>query len=96
MGRRVPKEARELARDMAYNPGAFAPFSNAEGILPKPQRGGSFIEGVVNIGQAQGTGQYRVVCELDAKNKVTRKYWSSTHYGTGIDAGNKPAFEEFQ
>jgi guanyl-specific ribonuclease Sa len=92
----VPAEAKELARDMVDHPDRFNAFGNDQKILPKPQKGGSFIEGTVALGQAQGTGQYRVVCELDTKGKVVRKYWSASHYGTGSDASKKPAFVEFQ
>ena len=78
---------------MVVRPGSFRAFGNDHQM---PQKGGSFIEGTVELGQAQGTGQYRVVCELDTDGKVVRKYWSASHYGTGSDASKKPAFVGFQ
>jgi hypothetical protein len=52
--------------------------------------------GVVALGRsATRNGQYRVVCLVDRKHGVLKKYWSATHYGTGDDADKKPAFSEF-
>jgi guanyl-specific ribonuclease Sa len=93
----VPAEAKETARQMAFSPTTYGVFGNAEGILPKAKKGDYYIEAVVNMGMsATATGQYRVVCLVSAHNKVLKKYWSATHYGTGADAGEKPAFLEFQ
>ena len=93
----VPAPAKEVARDMAFNPTAYGAFGNAEGILPKAKHGDYYIEAVVPMGaSATPTGQYRVVCLVSFQNKVLKKYWSATHYGTGADAGKKPAFIEFQ
>jgi guanyl-specific ribonuclease Sa len=93
----VPQEAKELGRQMAFNPAGYGQFGNAEGILPKAKKGDYYIEAVVPIGMsATATGQYRVVCLVSALGKVVKKYWSATHYGTGADADKKPAFIEFQ
>ena len=85
------KEAIELARTMAYTPGSFGRFGNAEQILPRLSANSHYIEGTV-----AGTGQYRVVCEVDEANKVRRKYWCPSHYSTGADADRKPGFIELQ
>ena len=92
----VPAEAKEVARDMAFNPTGYAQFANNEKILPKTKHADYYIEAVVPMGtSATPTGQYRVVC-LVSGDKVVKKYWSATHYGTGADAGKKPDFIEFQ
>ena len=91
--RAVPQEAKELARDMAFRPDNYQRFSNNEGILPAGR--GYYIEGTPVMGQAEGRGQYRVVCLVE-HGKVQKKYWSATHYGTGADAGTRPDFVEFQ
>jgi guanyl-specific ribonuclease Sa len=93
----VPGPAKEVARDMAFNPTAYQEFGNAEGILPKAKHGDHYIEAVVSMGTSStATGQYRVVCLVSFQNKVLKKYGSASHYGTGSDADKKPAFVEFQ
>lgn len=93
----VPKEARETARDMQFNPGRYHEYNNGTTPkLPKVGKGEHYIEGDVTIGQAQGRGQYRVVCLLNNKNKVIKKYYSPDHYGTGDHAGTRPTWIEFQ
>ncbi len=93
---RIGEEWRELARDMAANPGGYGVFGNGEKILPKAGRGEYYIEGTVVTGQAQGAGQYRVVCLVNNRGRVVKKYASATHYGDGSDARRKPAFIEFR
>jgi guanyl-specific ribonuclease Sa len=93
---RVPASARELARDMAAFPARYREFGNNERILPRCRVGQRYIEGVVQLGHAEGQGQYRVVCLVDDDDHVLAKYWSATHYGTGADAGRRPDFVEFQ
>ena len=93
----VPSEAKELGRQMAFNPTGYQQFGNQEDILPKAKKGDYYIEAVVNMGMSStATGQYRVVCLVSAHNKVQKKFWSASHYGTGEDAKRKPAFVEFQ
>jgi guanyl-specific ribonuclease Sa len=92
----VPLEAVETGRQMSFDPAAFTVFGNDEGYLPRIEHNQHYIEGVVALGRsATRNGQYRVVCLVDRKHGVLKKYWSATHYGTGDDADKKPAFSEF-
>ena len=82
---------------MAFNPTGYTVFGNAEASLAKAKHGDYYIEAAVPMGTSStATGQYRVVCLVSFQKKVLKKYWSATHYGTGDDAGKKPAFIEFQ
>lgn len=93
----VPEEAREVARQMAANPDNYNEFHNRHPrILPKILDTEHYIEADVEMGHAEGRGQYRVVCLVDGHNHVRKKYWSATHYGTGEDASRLPAFVEFR
>jgi guanyl-specific ribonuclease Sa len=97
----VPKEAKDVARDIVTTEGAaYGTFGNNEGLLPAAGRYDDYYEGAVDIGIAAGTGQRRVVV-LIKKNKGGTmtgnvKYYSPTHYGTGSDAGvTKADFYQF-
>ena len=93
----VAHEAKELGRKMTANPGNYDEYGNRTSPrLPKPPKGGYYIEGTVEMGRAEGRGQYRVVCLVDNKDKVSKKYYTPDHYGTGSDAGKKPTWIEFR
>jgi hypothetical protein len=95
----VGEEWRELGRAMAAKPDAYQQFGNTERKLKKVKSPRYYIEGTVNVGTATGTGQYRVVCLVDRVNgklRVTNKFWSRSHYGTGSDAKKQPSFQEFK
>lgn len=89
----LPQGARDAARDMRANgPRGYQEFGNNEGKLPKLGHGERYVEAPVNIGTANGAGQYRLVGKVDNKDKVVGTYYSETHYGTGADAGKGPNF----
>ena len=94
----VAAEVKEVGREMANNPTGYREYNNnTSPRLPKPpEKSWYYIEGRVDMGQAQGGGQYRVVCLVDNKDKVRKKYYTPTHYGTGTDAGNGPDWIEFE
>lgn len=96
---KVGEEWRELARQMAANPGDYQEFGNKEKKLPKAHKNQYYIEGLVDVGIREGGGQYRIVCLVGkehGKESVLKKYWTRTHYGTGSDAKKEAAFKEFQ
>jgi hypothetical protein len=96
---KVGEEWRELGRAMAGNPDRYQPFGNSEGKLKKVKPPQYYIEGTVTVGKPKGKGQYRVVCLVDpvkGKLRVTKKFLSRSHYGTGSDANKQPSFQEFR
>jgi len=93
----VPKEAIETARQMQFNLAGYRVYNNGTTPkLPKVQKGEHYVEADVPMGQAEGRGQYRVVCLVNNKNKVIKKYYSPDHYGTGNHAGSRPTWIEFR
>lgn len=101
----VAREVKELARQMARNPNQYRVYLNKQAprlpvIAKKHKNSWRYIEGTVEMGQAQGRGQYRVVCLVDrtdeARPKVMKKYYTPNHYGTGSDARKKPVWYPFR
>lgn len=94
---KVAHAVKELGRRMAARPTTYVTYKNKTSPrLPNAPKGGYYIEGTVEMGRAEGRGQYRVVCLVDLKDKVQKKYYSADHYGTGSDAGKKPTWVEFR
>lgn len=110
--KKVAREVKELGRQMASNPSSrrrYPVYANKQApYLPKiPKKliaTDCYIEGTVAMGQAEGRGQYRVVCYVSKgciaaehnSQKVLKKYYTPNHYGTGSDARKKPVWYPFR